>query len=226
MKIISHELRTALLAKLIYWLLRALRLSWNVRLEFAEGTAKEFLEGPAKIYANWHGTQIVLPILYAEYRPYFAETLDLTALISRNKDGRLAAAVVKQFGIHSVAGSSSRGGSEALVQLIRCLRSPSHVCVTPDGPRGPREEVKPGVVLLAQRGGVAIAPIGVAADRAWYFNSWDRMFLPKPFSKVVTYVGKTFTIDPQQAEEDEAKAAQLVKIALDDANRKARELLG
>ena len=94
--------------------------------------------------------------------------------------GRFAASL----GYRAVRGSSTRGGARALLGAVRELRAGGAVAFTPDGPRGPRRELKPGVVAAAQRGGGVIVPIHAEADRAWRLHSWDRFMIPKPFARV------------------------------------------
>ena len=97
----------------------------------------------------------------------------------------------KRFGLGSVRGSSSRRGAAALFDLIRALQEGFDLCVTPDGPRGPRYSLGPGVILLSERCRVPLVPLVIEYSAYWRFKSWDGFAVPKPFSKV------TVTISPK-----------------------------
>jgi lysophospholipid acyltransferase (LPLAT)-like uncharacterized protein len=125
------------------------------------------------IYAFWH-ENILLPA-YHYGRP------DIWVLISRHADGQLIAEAARHLRFRVVAGSTTRGGAEALRQMVR-LSEHGHLAITPDGPRGPRRRVQPGVVYLSARTGLPIIPIGIAFASAWRMRSWDRFALPRPGS--------------------------------------------
>ncbi len=108
--------------------------------------------GTPVIYAVWHGRILLLPYLYGWRRA--------RVLASRSRDGELVTRFVRRFGLEAVRGSSSRGGAEALRSLARSLGEGRDAVVVPDGPRGPRETVKPGIVALARVSGAPIVPIG------------------------------------------------------------------
>jgi lysophospholipid acyltransferase (LPLAT)-like uncharacterized protein len=101
--------------------------------------------------------------------------------------------VCRFLGYGVVRGSSTRGGSLALLDLIDCCGR-SHLGVTPDGPRGPRRQLKVGIIYLASRTGLAIVPIGIGYTRAWRFRSWDRFALPCPFSTMIGVLGEAIPI--------------------------------
>ena len=122
------------------------------------------------------------------------------ALISPSRDGDYLSAVMKGFGFHVVRGSSSRGGSGALHELIDGLRNGGYgIGITVDGPRGPRHKVKPGALWLSMQSGRPIVPVRTFYSRAKIFSSWDRFQLPLPFSRMCTVYGDPWypAIDPQ-----------------------------
>jgi lysophospholipid acyltransferase (LPLAT)-like uncharacterized protein len=114
-----------------------------------------------------------------------------------------------KLGYGAVRGSSSRGGARALLGAVRQLQAGRAVAFTPDGPRGPRRELKPGVVAAAQRGGGVIVPIHAEADRAWRLHSWDRFMIPKPLARVQITYGLPFEV----AQGEEGLAEGLVRAA-------------
>jgi lysophospholipid acyltransferase (LPLAT)-like uncharacterized protein len=92
--------------------------------------------------------------------------------------------VLKLVGSISIRGSSSHGGREALIEMVRFMRDGGEGVFTPDGPRGPIHSFAPGAAMAAARAGVPVILMRSAADRAWRFRSWDKLFVPKPFAKV------------------------------------------
>ncbi|MFZ9114951.1 MAG: lysophospholipid acyltransferase family protein [bacterium] len=126
-----------------------------------------------------------MPWLYLNRRSK-DQNLPMTVLISQHRDGQLVARVMKCLGIDSIAGSSTRGGREALFKLIALLqRKGSQISIAPDGPNGPQYIVKEGLMRIAQRSGSLIYPTTYSAESYCRFSSWDGMILPKPFSRAV-----------------------------------------
>lgn len=138
------------------------------------------------IFALWH-ENFLIPI--AKFG-----NEGVAALVSRHADGQLLGSLVSATGMRVVQGSTSRGGVSAVRELLR--PGTGHVAVTPDGPRGPRRVVQPGVVYLASRTGMRIVPIGVGYHRPWRMNSWDRFAVPRPFSQVRCLFGLPMFVPP------------------------------
>jgi lysophospholipid acyltransferase (LPLAT)-like uncharacterized protein len=129
-------------------------------------------------------------------------------LTSASKDGEILARVVKSFGLHAARGSTSRRGSQALRELTKWIDEGYNVAITPDGPRGPRYVLAPGVIFLAQKTGLPIIPVHLNYERYWTLRSWDRFMIPKPFSKVRVVIGGREKI-PTVLTEDEFEAQRL-----------------
>jgi lysophospholipid acyltransferase (LPLAT)-like uncharacterized protein len=129
--------------------------------------------GERYIYAFWHENMLLPAYRYAR--------ADIWVLISQHADGQLIAEACRHLGFRLVRGSTTRGGVEAVRQMLR-VAGAGHLAVTPDGPRGPRRQVQQGLVYLAARTGLAIVPAGMAFRRPWRMRSWDRLALPRPFS--------------------------------------------
>jgi len=167
------------------------------------------------ILGVWHNS--------LSYFIYPMRVFRLTVLASKSRDGRNIAAVAGAFGVRSVAGSTSDGALAAMREMYRLLRQGRNVTIMPDGPRGPRYEAKDGIVAMAKRNGVPIVPAAFAGKRMWEFNSWDRMKLPKPFSKVVIYIGDPIWIDKKEDEEAARKRVEhLLRLTVVHADRFAR----
>ncbi len=111
-------------------------------------------------------------------------------LISPSKDGELIARVMRFFGQEAVRGSSSRGGREAFKYLVKIAADPVDLVITPDGPKGPRHQLKEGVVQLARMTGRPVVPMAFACSRGHRFASWDRFLFPYPFSRGVYSYGE------------------------------------
>lgn len=151
----------------------------------------------------------------------FHETLGLAAWVHRGKnihttasysfDGELAARVIAQFGAEAVRGSSSRGGSNALNQLVKALELMPLAALTIDGPRGPRRTSKPGAAILAARTGAHILPNAFAVSRPRRMKSWDRLILPRPFTRIICAFGAP--IPPP--DNDSREAVEAVRVRLD-----------
>ena len=165
------------------------------------------------ILAFWHE---VLPLAIWSVRGSGYHTLT-----SYSYDGELAARVIEHFGLAAVRGSSSRGGREALQQLEIALNLGVTVGVTLDGPRGPRRVAKPGVAILSGRTGIPIVPMTMGAPRGWRMRSWDRLFLPKPFTTITCVYGEP--IDP--ARDSSAEEVERVRMHVErELNRLQAQL--
>jgi len=141
---------------------------------------QDFLQkGGCLLFCCWH--QQVFPTLAYIWK--FRE-LSPPLMISLSNDGDIGAGIVRRFGWTPVRGSSSKGGLKALKQMIRELRRARVAGHIVDGPRGPAGIVKPGIISLALAARAVIVPVSISADSAWFFNSWDRFMLPKPFAGI------------------------------------------
>ena len=182
------ELKHALVGGLGRRLLDGLMAT--VRVEVRDDPAYTALRrtDAAIAYTLWHGR--LLPLTW------FHRGQSIGALISLSKDGEYIARVVQGWGYRVVRGSTSRGGSRALAEMIRLGRKGRSLAFTPDGPRGPRERMKPGVLLAAQRAGLPIVPVSAACSGAWWFEGWDRFLVPRPFSRVVVSHAAPVAVPP------------------------------
>jgi lysophospholipid acyltransferase (LPLAT)-like uncharacterized protein len=162
--------------------------------------------GTPAIYAVWHGRILLLPYLYGWRRAL--------VLASRSRDGELVTRFVRRFGLEAVRGSSSRGGAEALRALARALSEGRDAVVVPDGPRGPRETVKPGIVALARVSGAPIVPIAVGASGEWRLRSWDEFRIPRPFARCVLRFGEPIQVPGHADRATQDAACKEVEAAL------------
>jgi lysophospholipid acyltransferase (LPLAT)-like uncharacterized protein len=167
--------------------------------------------GSPVVFVLWHGR--LLPLSYMHRHQ------GLATLISRSEDGEYISRIIEQWGYVVARGSSSRGGSTALRQMIRMVRSGRSLAITPDGPRGPFQRMKPGPILAAQLAGVPIVPVTAGTRRAWWIRSWDRMLVPRPFAEVSVAYGRSIAI-PRQAGAGEVE--RLTRLVEEELNRLTR----
>lgn len=134
-------------------------------------------------------------------------------LASHHTDGELMTRIAKQMKIGVIRGSTTRGGTGALLGLVR-KTTDTHVLLTPDGPVGPRRRLKPGAVALASMAGVPIVPVGIANPTAWRVRNWDRMMIPKPWSTAHYVFGSSIQIPPELNRAGIKSQCQVVEKAL------------
>jgi lysophospholipid acyltransferase (LPLAT)-like uncharacterized protein len=167
------------------------------------------------IYAFWH-ENILLPA-YQYGRP------DIYVLISEHADGELIAEACRHLRFRLVRGSTTRKGVKAVRQMIQ-LAQKNHLAVTPDGPRGPRRQVQPGLVYLAARTGLPIVPMGIAWRRAWRMRSWDHFALPVPWSRASLVTTEPIRV-PDTVDKDELEGyRRQVEWALEHATAVAERI--
>lgn len=185
------KLKDRLLLAIVPWLaVRIIRLlHGTMRIDFCgEERLREFWQrGEHMILPFWHD-QLLLMVM--GYRGPLVKTL-----ISASKDGELLARAMRYFGHDAVRGSSSKGGRAAFKELLALSREPVDLVLTPDGPKGPRHELKDGVIQLARLSGRAVVPMAFVCSRGYRFASWDRFLLPYPFSRGVYSFGEPIYFD-------------------------------
>src|SRR4051812_19721223 len=159
----------------------ALAKTWRVRVSDESGCVEGNGEGPL-IVAIWHNRLATAMKVWQWAGPY-RPSAGLAALISASRDGGFLARTFERFGVRPVRGSSSRRGAQALLELTSVIEDNYHVAITPDGPRGPKYVVQPGIISLAQLCAIPILPIGVFAHHKKQLRSWDNFQIPLPFSR-------------------------------------------
>src|SRR5205823_7934692 len=168
------------LAAAIAWIIRLWIGTTRKRMISSDGQQHPVDPAVARyIYAFWH-EGLLAPL---------ATRPRIRVLISQHTDGELIAQICERLSIGVIRGSTARGGCQALLQMIRDAGDSTHLGITPDGPRGPRRELKPGVVMVASQSGLPIVPVGIGFVRAWRVKSWDRFAVPWPGSTLVGVIG-------------------------------------
>jgi hypothetical protein len=196
-------------------LLRVLGATWRVRITGDSVWRSARARGTPTLLSLWHGD--LLPITWAH------RNQGIVVVVSEHRDGEIIAQALERLGCRTTRGSSTRGGSRALLGLIRALQHGDVAAVTPDGPRGPRHSVQPGVLAAARKAGAAVVGIGVAASREWRLRSWDQFAIPKPFARVHVAYADAFTVDAGAT--DIAAESPRITAAMETAHARAREAL-
>ena len=194
---------------------RTLRFEWSSE----PGSPVENGEPPqVGIGPFWH--RAVIPATY-----YFRGR-GIAVVTSRSFDGEYIARIIERFGFQAVRGSSSRGGSSALLGASRVLASGHVAAFTIDGPRGPCFVAKPGPVMLARISGVPITCFYLACERPWILRTWDRMMVPRPFSRVHVRWTRQIHVPADASEEQMQECRRLMQESLERARRDAVAALG
>ena len=193
-KDVWRERRPELISGMIYRFVSGVGRTLKIEL-------RDFDASPeCTIYCGWHGRSF--PFAYS------CRDRGWWVIISQSRDGDIQNTVFQRLGFQTTRGSTGRGGERAAVRAIKALRSGGVLAMTPDGPRGPSQEVQPGVMLIAQRSGARLVPLGIAATPCWRIKSWDRYVVPKPFARALLIAGEGLTV-PQDATPEEVEAIRL-----------------
>jgi lysophospholipid acyltransferase (LPLAT)-like uncharacterized protein len=169
------------------------------------------IDDQPRLWVFWHNRLFVMAYVFARWFPRQRGA----ALASASKDGEILTALLQQFGIRAIRGSSSRGGARALVEMKHAMDDGYVLAIAPDGPRGPRYVLNPGVAKLAQLTGGHVLPIHVRYSSYWQLKSWDGFMLPKPFSRADITFGPAHPV-PRTAD---APAFEAQRLALENVLR-------
>lgn len=188
----------------------------TIRVEFEH---KERLNPPAgAIFVTWHGRTLIPAMVMANKGCW--------ALISLSRDGEIQNNFFRMLGYQTARGSTGRGGVRGALQLAKRVKEGGVLVMTPDGPRGPTHKVQLGVILMAEKSGAPIVPVGISASRRWVMKSWDSYMLPKPFARVPFVVGEPIAIPPRLDEAGRQHYADIVEIAINRLEREAERRAG
>ncbi|OQY42856.1 MAG: hypothetical protein B6227_00675 [Fusobacteriia bacterium 4572_74] len=198
---------------LIYYILRILSKTYKVEKISAKGVMDE-----NAVYVSWHNKIVPITVILDKLKKK-------AALASASKDGELISVPLEKFGYKVVRGSSGRDGAKGLLKMVKFLKEGYIVGTPVDGPKGPVYKVKPGMLFLAQKSGKAIIPIGAASKSKWVFSkTWDKIELPKPFSKIVCILGEPIYIKPDEDLKEVAEEVEKILLNLDKRAMRRLEL--
>lgn len=182
---VKKILSTKVTAVLIVALVRAYLLLVRFRIENQQQWIRHLEKGGGILLCAFHQQFFSFVRHFPAFRRY-----DPLIMISRSRDGDIVSSVANLCGWRVTRGSSSRGGKEAMQEIIKHLKTGGCIGANiVDGPTGPIGKVKAGTIRIAQQSGASIVPCFAIAESAWFLGSWDRFMIPKPFSLVTVRYG-------------------------------------
>jgi lysophospholipid acyltransferase (LPLAT)-like uncharacterized protein len=212
-----QRLKIAVIASLGYPLINALGHTLRWRVEGLHHYDAIVASGRQPVMAFWHGR--ILPATF-----YFRRR-GIVVITSENFDGEWIARIIERFGYGTARGSTTRGGTRAMVQLVRAMRAGKPAGFTIDGPRGPARVAQPGAVWLAGATRNPLLPFHLEAATAWTLRSWDRTQIPKPFTTVALIVGEPIEVAADTRAEQQEIIRRDLEARLAVIEERARQLL-
>lgn len=195
-------------ADLVFYVL-ILVIGWTIRFEAIGMERFDEIEsaGKQRIQCFWHES-IFLATYYFRYKK-------IVVLSSQSFDGEYTGRFIKRFGYGTVRGSSTRGGTGALVGLIRLMKLGCPAGFAVDGPKGPLHTVKDGALILAKKTGNPVIAFSITPARFWTLKSWDKMQIPKPFTRAFVEVAAPIFVDASATDADIAEKRDEVQAVLE-----------
>jgi len=199
--------------------LRALARTWRFREVAPDGSvvAPAYRSGRA-LYALWHRQLLMLTLRHRDE--------GIAVMVSRSRDGEIAARIAAGLGYRPVRGSSSRGGGTALREMVAAAERGTSLALTVDGPRGPAGICKPGAALIADRWGGPVVATAAVPTRAWTLSSWDRFVIPRPGAEVYVAYGDPIEVDTDGSPDDVTRWQVRIGEAIDEATRRCERAIG
>lgn len=184
-------------------------LGRTMKLEYRHRDRLERLDrsGEHYILAFWHSRFLMMPYAYFGSR--------VTVMVSRHRDAEMLVRTLRPFGYDFSRGSTTRGGSAALRALLRRVAGGSDAAIAPDGPRGPRRRVQPGIIAVARLSGLPIVPVTVSAAPARRLGTWDRTVLPRPFSRGVFHYEEPIRVPKRADDAEQERVRRTLESVLD-----------
>ena len=203
----TQRLVLSLAPPLAYGYLRLLRKTMRVVYR-NEQVLRDARRDPGRyILAFWHSRLLMMPYAYTSER--------MTGMASRHQDAEMLVRTLDWFGVKFVRGSSTRGGSSALRDLVKRIDHGSDAGLAPDGPRGPRRRVKSGIIAVARMSGVPIIPLAISASPARRLRSWDRSLVPRLFSRGLFLYGEPMQVPRDADRTEQARLCRVLEERLD-----------
>ena len=186
--------------------------SWSfINKKYVENLWKK---NEAFILCFWHGRLLMMPLSWNKKKK-------INVLISTHSDGQLLSKTVKHFNIETITGSSSKGGSEAIRNIVKSLKSGISIGMTPDGPRGPRMKVNSAIIKIASLTGHKIVPLSYSVKKKFFLNSWDKFLVALPFGKGCFVWGKPIKIKKNISTNEDLKLSKRLENNLLKLTKKA-----
>lgn len=211
-----QEFKCRILSWLIWLLARVIYKTLRMQTENMESLIPSPNKGA--ILVTWHGRTFIAANILRN-RGYWA-------LISLSRDGELQNRIFRRFGFQTVRGSTGRGGVRGALEMARKVQKGEVLAFTPDGPRGPTHKVQPGVILMAEKSGAPIVPVGISASKRILIRSWDSYMIPLPFARAFFLVGEPIYVPPNLDENGRLAYAAQLERALNRIEREAERRAG
>jgi len=192
-----------------YTLIKLIGKTLRFDVEGLENVKQIEQSGKTPIYATWHNR--IFPSIY------YLRHQGIVVITSQSFDGEYIARFIRRFGFGAVRGSSTRGGVQALVKMIRLMRENLPMCFTIDGPKGARYVAKSGAILLAKKTANPVLPFLIAPRSFWTVNNWDKLQIPKPFTRAKVFFGAPVYVGSDANEAEIEKKRLELQRKLDEA---------
>lgn len=173
-------------------------LQWLIFLSCFKSYRGKKLDEKPYVILFWHGKLALMPFAFRYFK---FKNKKAYVMISHHRDGEKIAKIIEFYGLKKVRGSTYKGATNALRAAFKVLDEKDDIVITPDGPRGPYHSISDGSVLLAKKKNVKIRLLNYEASRFWEFKTWDKMILPKPFSKIIYSLSEPLDISDLDKEE-------------------------
>ena len=216
-KAMSDWIRFQILPALSWGLLHVLCFTFRMRIIGLNHLTQLEKKEDRIIFAFWHGRQFI-------FIPFLAKK-HATALASPSRDGRMNARLLENLGYDIVFGSSEKSPVKAVIGCIVKIRKGYNLLITPDGPTGPPQRVKPGALYIAKKTQAVILPLSFSGKPAIIMTSWDRYLLPKPFSKIVLGIGEPYRPSLSLEDSDIEKECLVLENRLNQLTLRVESLL-
>lgn len=198
---------------LLYYILKTLFATMRIKFVNKENIN---IHNETHIYCFWHN-KLAMPTIF------FKNIEKKVAMASPTKDGELISVPLEKLGYTLVRGSSDKKSISSTISLLKYLKKGYSIGTPLDGPKGPKEKAKNGLLYLAQKSSVSLVPLGVAYQKKWIFEkTWDKFEMPKPFSKACILIGEEIKLNP---DDDIEKFTEIIEIKINEMNDLAEKYL-
>ncbi len=195
-----------------WFFISAVCFTLRKRIVFANPEDKNVIGNRQCIIALWHNRTFTPCYVY---RYVIHGKVPMCVFTSASKDGAMLATVAEDYGMRAARGSSGRRGVAGFRDMMREVEDGCCMCITPDGPKGPRYHCRPGIIKLASLSGLPIYPVSFEFSKFWRISkAWDGFVIPKPFSRMVMYVNTPLSVPPQLDDAAEREWCKRVEDAL------------
>ncbi len=193
MSLLKQKWVSYILARIVKYTIKTILLTCRFRVEGMDTFAETAAKGRC-ILMLWHNRLI----LVAEVMTRFAPQFKYAALISNSRDAEILASHTNSYSVGRALRVPHDARAQVLRTMVKQLKEGNEVMIiTPDGPRGPRYKIKPGVAFAAKMASANIIPFSWDASSVWTFNTWDKLMLPKPFSTITVTLGSPLTVQDE-----------------------------